>query len=430
MKVLVIGSGGREHSLIWKLKQSPIVERIFCTPGNAGIENIAKCIDIKANDIKNLALFARDANIDFTVVGPETPLVNGIVDEFESRKLKIFGPCKKAAMIEGNKASTKEFMLRHNIPTGQAQIFTKHHFDQAKKHILNKCNMPIVVKASGLAAGKGVTIAKDKETAISALEDCFKKKKFSYAGNVVLVEEYLQGEEVSVFVLTNGETIIPLPSAQDYKRIFDKDKGPNTGGMGSYSPAPILSKELYKQIMNVIIKPTIKGLKEEGITYKGVLYGGLIITKDGPKVIEYNCRFGDPESQAIFPRLETDLAELMLATVCGNLTEYENKVYWSSDKCICIVAASPGYPEKPETGFEITGLEEAKEVPGVQIFHAGTTIGHKGKLVTAGGRVLNVSAKGNTFKQAIENAYNAIEKINFEGMQHRKDIGERVLTNK
>ncbi len=427
MKVLVIGSGGREHSLVWKLKQSPQVERIFCAPGNAGIGNIAKCIDIEPEDIQNLALLAQEAHISLTVVGPEVPLISGIVDEFESRKLKIFGPTKNAAMIEGSKALTKEFMLRHKIPTGQARIYNKYYFDQAKEYITNDCNMPIVIKASGLAAGKGVTIACDKKTAIKALEDCFINNKFGSAGDVVLIEEYLQGEEISVFVLTDGETVIPLPSAQDYKRIFDGDKGTNTGGMGSYSPAPILYEKLYKQIMETIIKPTIEGLKEEGRVYKGVLYGGLIITKDGPKVLEFNCRFGDPENQAIMPLLDSkvDLAKIILATIKGNLIKYKDKISWSSEKSICVVAASPGYPGKPKTGFEITGLGEAKKVPGVQIFHAGTVF-RNGKIITASGRVINVSATGSTFKQARDRAYEAIGKINFEGMYYRTDIGEKA----
>lgn len=425
MKVLVIGGGGREHSLCWKISQSRKVEEIYCAPGNGGISQLAFCLNI--TEISKLADFASQNKIDLTVVGPEIPLVEGIVDEFEKRGILIFGPSKGAAKIEGSKSFAKRFMERHTIPTGQAKIFSKDTFRQAKEYILKNSDLPLVVKASGLAAGKGVIVAKDRKTALAALEDCFIEEKFGPAGHKVLIEEYLKGEEVSVFVLTDGETILPLPSAQDYKRIFDQDKGPNTGGMGSYSPAPILSEKLYQEILKTIIEPTIKGLKEEGREYKGVLYGGLILTREGPKALEFNCRFGDPENQAIIPLLDKiDLVELMLAVAEGNLAHFKDKISWSQDKCICVVAASSGYPGPPQVGSEIRGLREAEKVPGVQIFQAGTSL-KNGKIITASGRVLNVSAKGSTFREAYRRAYQAMEMIHFDDMHYRKDIGKRVV---
>jgi phosphoribosylamine--glycine ligase len=347
-------------------------------------------------------------------------LVQGIVDEFEKRGLKIFGPRSEAALIEGSKVFAKNLMKKYKIPTGEAEIFESY---EEAVNFVKKRKPPLVVKADGLAAGKGVTVCFSHDEAVKALENCFLKKKFGKAGERVMVEEYLKGEEVSFFIFTDGNEALPMLTAQDYKRVFDEDKGPNTGGMGSYSPAPFVHFDLEKRIMETIMLPVIDALKREGKEYRGVLYGGLIMTGEGPKVLEFNCRFGDPETQAILPLLQSDLLEIMMAVVEGNLREY--KLNWRDDKCVDIVLASGGYPEKYEVGFEIKGVREALKIKNVFLFHAGTEK-RREKFYTSGGRVLNVSAIGKSYKEARERAYSAIGKINFKNMHYRKDIGERV----
>ena len=423
MRILVVGSGGREHALTWKLAQNPAVEKIYCAPGNGGTAELAENIPISSGDIDKLAQFAEEERIDLTVVGPEAPLVAGIVNEFEKRGLKIFGPRKEAALIEGSKVFAKELMERYGIPTGKAKVF--EDFEEAKKY-LKSVSPPLVVKADGLAAGKGVSVCFSLEEAEVALKSCFVERKFGEAGDRVIIEEYLEGEEVSFFVLTDGSSALPLLTAQDYKRVFDGDKGPNTGGMGSYSPAPFMNTQLEKKIMEEIMLPTVEALKREGREYKGVLYGGLIMTSDGPKVLEFNCRFGDPETQAILPLLESDLLEIMMAVVEENLREY--RLNWRDEKCVDVVLASGGYPGKYEVGYLIEGIEEASRVRNVCLFHAGTKRGEDNKLYTSGGRVLNVSARGRSYREARERAYEAIEKIRFEGMHFRKDIGEKGIS--
>lgn len=425
MKVLVVGGGGRENALVWKLSQSSSVDKIYCIPGNAGIAELAECPAIGgALDIQDncaLAKFAEARGIDLTVVGPEAPLVNGIVDEFEARDLPIFGPRRVGAKIEGSKSFAKEIMTRYGIPTGFGQVFVG--YEEAVAYMKTH-EPPFVVKADGLAAGKGVTVAFDEKTALRALEDCFLKLKFGSAGEKVIIEEYLEGEEVSVLAFTDGRAVLAMVPAQDYKRVFDGDEGPNTGGMGSYSPVPAVTDEIYEEIVDKILKPTIRGLANEGLEYRGVLYGGLMLTAEGPRTLEFNCRFGDPETQAILPRFEGDLARVMLAVVEGKLAGHE--LHWFPDKCVTVVIASGGYPTDYKKGYEIGGLEDASRMDKVQIFHAGTLFSD-GKVVTAGGRVLNVSALGSDFEEARERAYETVGRIHFEGMHYRKDIALRAV---
>ncbi len=420
MKVLVVGSGGREHALTWKISQSPLVDKIYCLPGNGGMAQLAECFDLDPLDIKSVADFAQEKKIDLTVVGPEAPLVEGIADEFEKRNLKIFGPKKRGAMMEGSKSFAKDLMNKYGVPTAKAVKFNR--YEEALEYV-KKSDFPLVVKADGLAGGKGAVVSFDLGTALQALEDCFIVKKFGKAGEVVNIEEYLEGEEVTILAFTDGESVLPLTPAQDYKRAFDNDEGLNTGGMGSYSPVPQLSQKAFQEIMEKIFYPTIEGMKKENLSYQGILYGGLILTKEGPKVLEYNCRFGDPESQAILPLLKSDLVEIMMAVIDGGLSDYQISFY--PEKCITVVIASQGYPLSYQTGFPIEGLEEVSQIEGVQVFHAGTKL-QNGKFVTAGGRALNISAIGSSFKEAREKAYQAVEKIYFQGMHYRKDIGLRV----
>jgi len=420
MKVLVIGSGGREHALVWKLAQSPKVEKIYGAPGNPGIAQIGECVNISPTDIKGLADFAEKEGIDLTVVGPEAPLVAGIVDEFESRGLKIFGPSKEAARLEGSKAFSKEMMKKCGVPTADFEVFDDP--EKAKKYIKEK-GAPIVVKADGLAAGKGVVVARNVEEALEAIDRIMVEKVFGDAGNRVVVEDCLFGEEASYLVVTDGENFIPLATAQDHKAVFDGDKGPNTGGMGAYSPAPVLSKEMEKEVQEKVIKPILRGMREEGHPFKGILYAGLMITEEGPKVLEFNVRFGDPEAQVILRRLKTDLVDVCQSVIEGNLID---SLEWIPETAICVVLASKGYPGKYEKGKVITGIEEAEKIDNVVVFHAGTAI-KDGKLVTNGGRVLNVTALGKDIVEARENVYKAIEKIHFDGMHYRKDIGLKAL---
>lgn len=417
MKVLVVGGGGREHTICWKLKQSPKVTELFCAPGNGGIEKIAKCVPIKATDIEAIADFAEKEKIDLTVVAPDDPLVMGLVDLLESRGLRAFGPRANAAIIEGSKVFSKELMKKYNIPTAKYEVF-----DDAKKAVeyLKEGTFPAVIKAEGLALGKGVIIAQTMEEAEDAIHEMMENNKFGDAGKRVVIEEFLTGPEISVLAFTDGKTMRPMVSAQDHKRAMDNDQGLNTGGMGTFSPSRIYNAEMEKECMENIFLPTMEAMKKEGRTFKGVLYFGLMSTKDGVKVIEYNCRFGDPETQVVLPRLEGDLLEIFEAIIDERLSEVEYS--WKDGGCVCVVAASGGYPEKYESGKEITGIDEAEALENVTVFHAGTKKDGD-KLLTAGGRVLGVTALAGSLDDAIKLAYKGVEKVKFDKMHYRKDIG-------
>jgi phosphoribosylamine--glycine ligase len=419
MKVLVVGSGGREHALAWKLGQSPHCEKLYCAPGNGGMAQIAEVVPIEETNISLLTRFAEEKKIDLTVVGPEVPLAMGIVDEFKERGLKIYGPTKKAAEIEKSKVFAKEFMQRHRIPTGLFRMADNP--DQAIK-ILNsgEFEFPVVVKADGLAAGKGVSVCANVKRAEDTIVEMMVKKKFGPAGERVVIEEFLKGRELSFMVITDGTRIQPLVTTMDHKAAYDGDKGPNTGGMGAISPSPFVSEKLFTQIMDEIIFPTVTRLLEEGRRFKGTLYAGLMITSDGPKVLEYNCRFGDPETQAQMLRLETDLVEILMSVVEEDLLREEIK--WSSKPSGCVVLASGGYPLRYEKGKLIAGLEEMAKIPGLVIFHAGTSCA-EGQFYTNGGRVLNVCASEPTLIQTMKKIYEHIPEIYFEGIFYRKDIG-------
>lgn len=420
MKVLVVGGGGREHTLVWKIRQSPKVSKVYCAPGNAGIAQDAVGVPISAEDVDALLKFALEEGIDLTVVGPEAPLTLGIVDKFRAKGLRIFGADRKAAEIEGSKVLAKEIMYKYNIPTAKYMDFTSAA--EAIAYIREN-GAPCVVKADGLAAGKGVIVAMDEETAIDAVKMIMEDKAFGDSGNRLVVEEYLEGEEVSILAFTDGTAVIPMVSSQDHKRIFDNDEGPNTGGMGAYSPAPVYTKELEPIVYDRILVPTIEGMKAEGRTYEGVIYAGLMITKDGPKVLEYNARFGDPETQAVLARLETDLVEIIDAVIDKKLDGMDIK--WRDEAAVCVVMASGGYPGSYKKGDVISGLNEAAQT-GATVFHAGTAE-KDGNVVTSGGRVLGVTALGNTIPEAIKNVYEAVDKISWAGVQFRRDIGKKAL---
>lgn len=413
MRVLVIGGGGREHAIVHKLSQSHKIDKIYCAPGNAGIRDFAECVDIKIEDIKKLKEFAIKNNIDLTVVGPEMPLVHGIVDEFEKEGLKIFGPNKSAAAIEGSKYFTKQLLSKYNIPTGRFRAFTKYH--EALK-FLEEIWYPAVMKADGLAQGKGVFIVKDFIEAKEALDLMMGKRIFGASGDTVIIEELLSGKEASVFAFVDGENILPIISAMDYKKVYEEDKGPNTGGMGSIAPNPHLDRETLKEVVETILKPVAKALQKEGIVYKGVLYAGLMLTKEGPKVLEFNARLGDPETQVVLPLLKTDLIDIIEATIEGKLNKIQ--IEWQDKKAVCVVAVSNGYPGEYQTGFEIIGLEKVKEA---FVYHAGTAL-KDGKIVTSGGRVFAVTSMGDSYEEAREKVYREIKKISFKGMYYRKDI--------
>jgi len=419
MKVLVVGGGGREHAIAWKLSQSPLVEKIYAAPGNAGIASLGDCVEISSEDIKGLADFAEKNSIDLTVVGPELPLTLGIVDEFEKRNLKVFGPKKEAALIEGGKGFAKEFMKKYHIPTASFKIFEKK--EEAIEFI--RCSeFPLVIKADGLAAGKGVIVVEDLRSAEKTVEKVMVEKVFGEAGNRVVVEDFLTGEEVTILAFTDGKTILPMVSSQDHKRIYEGDKGPNTGGMGAYAPTLMVNDKMMKKITEEILEPTIFGLNREGKVYKGVLYAGLMITELGPKVMEFNCRFGDPETQVVLPLLESDLAEIFLSILEGDLDLQD--VEWKDDSAVCVILASGGYPGKYEKGKAIFGLNRVDD-SGLVVFHAGTKkVGDK--IVTSGGRVLGITAFDKTMQGALSKAYSAVDKIKFEGMQYRHDIGYRA----
>jgi len=419
MKILIVGSGGREHALAWKISQSTHVKKIYCAPGNAGTGNIAENVSINATDIKGMADFAVRKKIDLTVVGPELPLTLGIVDEFEKRGLKIFGPSKNAAQIEGSKVFAKQFMERHKIPTARFKI-TKSP-EQAKKTLNSgEFSYPLVVKADGLAAGKGVLICRTPEKAEEAVNLIMVKKEFGDAGRRIVIEEFLRGKEASFIVITDGRRVLPLVTTMDHKPVFDGDKGPNTGGMGAISPSPFINQELFTEVMETIVFSTITRMLEEGRQYKGVLYVGLMLTEDGPKALEYNCRFGDPETQPQVLRMENDLLDILLAAVEGNVLEKE--INWSDKPSACVILASGGYPLKYEKGKKIEGLKEVSKIPGITIFHAGTKF-KDGEYYTDGGRVLGVCASEETLAETMKKIYKAMTSIYFEAMHYRRDIG-------
>ena len=418
MKVLVIGSGGREHTIVWKIAQSKKVDKIYCAPGNGGIKELAELVNIKADDVDGLLNFAKENKIDLTVVGPEVSLVKGIVDIFQQEGLKIFGPTKELSMLEGSKVFAKEAMTKFGLPTADFKVFDDPK--DAKKY-LNEKGAPIVIKADGLAAGKGVIVAKTVEEAETAIEDIMVKKIFGSAGDRLILEDCLEGEEASILVFSDGKNIAPLVSAQDHKRIFDNDEGPNTGGMGAYSPAPVVSGEIFNDIIDKVFRPMITGLAKQGKYYKGVLYGGLMMTKHGPMVLEFNVRFGDPETQAILPRLKSDLVDVAIACTEGSLDKIN--LEWDERSCLCIVAASKGYPGSYEKHKKISGLEDVKDG---MVFHAGT-VSENGNIFTNGGRVLSVAGLGSDIKSAKLKAYEAAGKIKFDGIYYRKDIGNKAI---
>ena len=417
MKILLIGSGGREHTLAWKIAKNPRVKKLYVAPGNPGTARIAQNINIKATNIEAVLEFAIDSKIDLTVVGPEQPLAEGIVDLFESQGMRIFGPNKQAARLESSKVFSKNLMQKYNIPTAAYRTFTD--YTKARQYLVNQ-TYPLVLKANGLAAGKGVVIANNLHEAVEALESIMQNRVFGNAGSEIVIEEFLAGEEVSLLAFTDGETVLPMVTAQDHKQAYDKDLGPNTGGMGAYSPALILDGEKYNTAVEEILVNTVKALKKEGITYKGILYAGLMVTAEGVKVIEFNSRFGDPEAQVIVPRLKTDLVDIMLACLDNDLKSIN--LEWHKQTAVCVILASGGYPLQYQKGYEITGL---KAIPkDIILFHAGTKLeGHK--IVTAGGRVLGVTALAENKEQAIAQAYNAVELIRFQDMHYRTDIGQR-----
>lgn len=424
MVILVVGSGGREHAICWSLSKSKRNPKIYCAPGNAGIAQIAECLDILADDIPSLVKWANEHDPNLIVIGPEVPLCLGLADELLKDGFQVFGPTKDGAQMEGSKDFTKKILMENNIPTANARTFTDY-----KKALayLRSQGAPIVIKADGLASGKGVTVCETLQQAETALDESMKKKVFGDAGAKVVIEEFLMGEEASILAFVDGESIVPMVSAQDHKRVFEGDKGPNTGGMGAYSPAPVITEKLSKEILEKILKPTLEALKKKGIIYKGVLYAGLMITKEGPKVIEYNCRFGDPETQVILPLLKTDLVNICMAVAQGKLSHL--KIEWEESQAVCVVIASKGYPGSYPKGKIIEGLEKAVQNPETYVFHSGTVLeGEKTK--TSGGRVLCVTGVGKTLRQAVEKAYRAVSDIRFEGAYYRKDIAWRALKSK
>ena len=423
MKILVVGNGGREHALVWKIRQSPLVKEVFCAPGNAGIAALADCVPIDTSNIIEVADFAQTISADLTVVGPELPMVLGIGDEFQRRGLAIFCPSRAAAEIEGSKAFAREFMSRHDIPSPKYVICTsREEADAALKK--GTLGYPLVLKVDGLAAGKGVVVVESKAEAQAAVADMMSDKKFGTAGAKLVMEEFLSGDEVSFLVFSDGSRVVPMVSVQDHKRVGDGDTGSNTGGMGTVSPSTSLSLDMHKQIMQEIILPTIGGLSAEGRKYQGVLYAGLMITDKGPRVLEFNARFGDPETQVIMARMRSDIVPILQGVAEGHLKE--SKIDWAKEAALCVVLTTRGYPDAPETGQEIKGLDALQGLSDVMVFHAAT--GHKnGKVVTVGGRVLGVTALGANLDAAVQRAYEAVKKISFDGMHYRTDIGQKAL---
>lgn len=419
MKILVVGGGGREHAIIWKLKQSSIVDKIYCAPGNAGISELAECVPISAMEFDKLISFVKENDIDYTIIGMDDPLAGGIVDAFENANLKVFGPRKNAAILESSKAFAKNLMKKYNIPTGAYETFDNY---EAAKIYLEKQDMPIVLKADGLALGKGVLICKTLEEAQQGLKEIMQEHKFGAAGNTVIIEEFLEGPEVSILSFCDGKTIIPMVSAQDHKRAFDNDKGLNTGGMGTFSPSKFYTNEMEKECMKTIFQPTVDAMLKENRPFVGIIYFGLMYTKNGMKVIEYNARFGDPETQVILPRLKTDLLDIMLA--CTNGTLDNMNIEWYNNAAVCVILASGGYPVSYTKGYEITGLQKISEKKNMIVFHAGTDK-KGGKIVTSGGRVLGITGIGDNIDEAIKTAYEGVEIVNFNQKHFRTDIGKK-----
>lgn len=421
MKVLVVGGGGREHALVRKIKESKKVDEIFCTPGNGGISYDAKCFDVAATDIDGVVNLAKEIKADLVVVAPDDPLVAGMVDALNEAGFKTFGPRANAAIIEGSKVFSKELMQKYNIPTAEYKVFD--NAEEAIEYIKERNEFPTVIKADGLALGKGVIIPENLDDAIAGVKEIMEDKIFGASGNNIVVEEFLTGPEVSVLAFTDGKCVKPMVSSMDHKRALDGDKGLNTGGMGTVSPNPYYTQEVAKECMDKIFIPTINAMNNEGRTFKGCLYFGLMITPKGPKVIEYNCRFGDPETQVVLPRLKTDIVDIFEAIDNETLSDLD--VEWSDDACACVIMASGGYPKLYPKGIEITGLSNG-QLDGVTVYHAGTKL-QDNKLVTSGGRVLGVTALGDTLENALKKSYDAVEKIHFEGAHYRRDIGKRAL---
>lgn len=422
MKVLLIGSGGREHSIALKLSQSPLLTELFIAPGNAGTASCGTNVPIKDSDVSELLSFAKENNIDLAFVGPEAPLVLGITDEFEAAGLSIVGPNKIGAQLEGSKEWAKEKMKKYGIPTAAFETFTD--YDSSLNYIKSRDTYPIVIKADGLAAGKGVTVAENYEMAENALKNCFLDKKFSDAGAKVVIEDFLKGEEASIFAFTDGKTILPMVPAQDHKAVFDGDKGPNTGGMGAYSPAPVASEAVQDIALKKVFQPLIQGFNNDGIQYKGIVYAGLMIDNGVPSIVEFNARFGDPETQIVLPRLKNDLLEVLVAISKGKLADVE--LEWKDNATVCVVMASEGYPEAYEKGKAITGIENAEAIEGVSVVHAGTKQSDD-TLLSNGGRVLAVVAEGKDIKSAIDTAYRGVAEVKFDGAYNRTDIGFKAL---
>jgi len=421
MKVLVVGGGGREHALCWKIGQSPLVDTLYCAPGNPGIAELAECVHIGADEIDALLDFALAEKIDLTVVGPEVPLTMGIVDRFQAAGLDIFGPNQAAAQIEGSKGFSKDLMVRHNIPTAAYQSFSDHADAVA---YIKEQGAPIVIKADGLAAGKGVIVAMTEAEAISGLDGIMLDKVFGSAGASVVIEEFMEGEEASFFAFTDGQTILPLASSQDHKRAFDGDEGPNTGGMGAYSPAPVVTAALHDEIVETVVKPTIAGMAADGHPYVGILYVGLMIKNGKPRVVEYNARFGDPEAQPLLMRMKSDIVPVLQACARGALTQ--SSIEWHDKAAVCVVMASGGYPGSFEKGLSIRGLEAAAKIDDLVVFHAGTAL-KDGVVVNNGGRVLGVTGLGDDVAAAIACAYRGVAEISWQNVHFRKDIGQKAL---
>lgn len=421
MKVLIVGSGGREHVLAWKVSKSPKVDKIYCAPGNAGIGQIAECVPIGAMEFDKLVEFAKSEKIDLTIVGMDDPLVGGIVDEFEKAGLRIFGPRKNAAILEGSKAFSKDLMKKYNIPTAAYE-----NFDNPEDAIeyLKKSNFPIVLKADGLALGKGVLICNTLDEALDGVKEIMTDKKFGNAGNKLVIEEFMTGREVSVLSFVDGNTIKTMTSAQDHKRAGDGDTGLNTGGMGTFSPSPFYTQEVDEFCKRYVYQPTVDAMKAEGREFKGIIFFGLMLTPNGPRVLEYNARFGDPEAQVVLPRMKNDIIEVVDACIDGTLDSID--LQFEDNACVCVVAASKGYPVSYEKGFEITGFDKFNDEDGYYVFHAGTKLNDKGKIVTNGGRVLGITAKGDDLKTARANAYKALDWIQFDNKYYRNDIGKAI----
>lgn len=421
ISVLVVGGGGREHALAWKISQSPLVSKLYAAPGNPGIARHAECVPLAADDVEGLRDFVVSRKIDLTVVGPEAPLAAGLADMLSKEGRLVCGPDRAGAQLEGSKVFMKTILRKYGIPTADFEVFDD--YDEAEQHVLTR-RLPVVIKADGLAAGKGVAVAQTYEEAVSFLREVMERRAFGSAGDRVVVEECLAGEEASYIVFTDGFKIVPLPSSQDHKRIGDDDQGPNTGGMGAYSPAPVVTPKVEERVIREIFEPLLSGLRAEGITYRGILYAGLMIENGAPRVLEFNVRFGDPEAQPLFLRLSSDLVPLLLQCAQGEITDAKMEI--DPRPAVCVVMSSGGYPGKYSKGHPIEGIEDAERLEGVAVFHAGTSI-ERGMLVSSGGRVLGVAAIGDTLKGAIDRAYLAVDRINWEGAYYRSDIGKKAL---